>query len=376
MDYQSKSIELHKQFGGKLKVASKMPVTNKEELSLAYSPGVAGPSMAIAEDKARVRELTWRKNVVAVVSDGSAVLGLGNIGPEASLPVMEGKCVLLKEFADVDAVPIVLDTQDTEEIIKAVKLIAPSFSGINLEDISAPRCFEIEERLQKELDIPVFHDDQHGTAIVMLAGLINAGRVVGKDVKEMKVVINGAGAAAIAGAKLLSAYGFSNMIMCDSQGIISKNREGLNAAKQNILQISNRDNVDGKLEDAIKEADIFLGLSVAGALTQEMVKSMGSDPIIMAMANPTPEIMPEDAKNAGARIIATGRSDYPNQVNNVLGFPGIFRGLLDKNKTEVTTEMKINAAEAIASLIDEPNEDLIIPNPFDERVVEVVSGAI
>lgn len=376
MNYQEESIKLHAKHGGKLTTQSKFPVTNKEELSLAYSPGVAGPCLEISKDKSKVKELTWRKNLVAVISDGSAVLGLGDIGPEASLPVMEGKCVLLKEFAGVDAVPIVINTQDVEEFVNTVKNIAPSFSGINLEDISAPRCFEIEERLQKELDIPVFHDDQHGTAIVMLAGLINSGKVVGKDIKKMKVVFNGAGAAAIAGAKLLNAYGFENMIMCDSRGIISSEREGLNDAKKQILQITNTDNISGTLEDAIKHADIFLGLSVAEALKPEMVESMNNDPIIIAMANPVPEIMPDVAKEAGARIVATGRSDFPNQVNNVLGFPGIFRGLLDKNINKVTTDMKIRAAKAIANLIENPTEDEIIPNPFDERVAEVVAEAI
>lgn len=376
MDYQQKSMQIHKKYAGKLQVSSKMPVTNKEELSLAYSPGVAGPSLEIAKDKSKVRELTWRKNVVAVISDGSAVLGLGNIGPEAAIPVMEGKCVLLKEFAGVDAVPIVLNTQDTEEIISTIKNIAPSFSGINLEDISAPRCFEIEQRLQDELDIPVFHDDQHGTAIVILAALINAGKVIKKDIKKLKVVINGAGAAAIAGANLLNAYGFENITMCDSKGIISFNRTDLNDAKIAVLRFTNKQNLDGNLSDALKGSDIFLGLSVAGALTPEMVKLMNADPIIIAMANPVPEIMPDVAKSAGARIVATGRSDFPNQVNNVLGFPGIFRGLLDKGKTKVTLEMKLSAAEAIASLVKNPTEDEIIPNAFDKRVVKAVSEAM
>lgn len=376
MDYQKESIKLHAKHKGKLEVRSKMSVTNKEELSLAYSPGVAGPCLEIAKDKTKVRELTWRANTIAVISDGSAVLGLGDIGPEAALPVMEGKCVLFKEFADVDAVPIVLATQDVDKIVDTIVNLAPSFSGINLEDISAPRCFEIERKLKEKLDIPIFHDDQHGTAIVMLAGLINSGKVLGIDLKEAKVVINGAGAAATAGAKLLREYGYKNIIVLDSKGIISKNREDLNWAKKELLEYTNLENEDGQLTDAIKKAQIFIGLSVAGALTSEMVKTMAKDPIIMAMANPTPEIMPEEAKQAGARIIATGRSDFPNQVNNVLGFPGIFRGLLDKNKTEITDEIKIRAAEAIASLVENPTEDEIIPNPFNNRVAEVVAEAV
>lgn len=375
MDYTKESIKLHKKHGGKLEIHSKFPVTNKTELSLAYSPGVAGPSEEIAKDKAKVRDLTWRSNVVAVISDGSAVLGLGNIGPEAALPVMEGKAVLLKEFAGVDAVPIVIDTQDVDEFIQTVKNIAPSFSGINLEDISAPRCFEIERRLKEALDIPVFHDDQHGTAIVILAALINAGRLYGTDITKESVVINGAGAAAISAAELLNAYGFEDIIMLDSKGIISKGRDDLNEYKTRLLKFTNKDDKEGELIDAVKGKQIFLGLSVGGVLTSDMVKSMGKDPIVIAMANPTPEIMPDEAKEAGARIVATGRSDYPNQVNNVLGFPGIFRGLLDKKKTEVTMDMKLAAARAIASLVDEPSEEQIIPDPFDERVVKVVADA-
>lgn len=376
MNYQEESIKLHREHGGKLEVRSKLPVTTKEELSLAYSPGVAGPSLEIAADKSKVTELTWRSNVVAVISDGSAVLGLGNIGAAASLPVMEGKCVLLKEFAGVDAVPIVIDTQDVEEFIATVKHIAPSFSGINLEDISAPRCFEIEQRLSEELDIPVFHDDQHGTAIVILAGLINAGKVVGKDITELKVVINGAGAAAVAGVNLLLEYGFKDIIVCDSKGIISSDRDNLNASKKELLRKTNSDDISGDLSEAVKGRDIFLGLSVRDALSKDMVKTMNSDPIIFAMANPNPEIMPDDAKEAGARIIATGRSDFPNQVNNVLGFPGIFRGLLDKKKTKVTMDMKIRAANAIASLVEVPKEELVIPSPFNGDVAKVVADAI
>lgn len=376
MDYKAESVELHRKFKGKLEVRSKVPVTNKEELSLAYSPGVAAPSLEIAQDKSKVRELTWRANVVAVISDGSAVLGLGDIGPEAALPVMEGKAVLLKEFAGVDAVPIVLDTEDVDGIVSTVKNIAPSFSGINLEDISAPRCFEIERRLKEELDIPVFHDDQHGTAIVILAGLINAGKVLGVDIKKEKVVVNGAGAAAIASVHLLHEYGFEDIVMVDSKGIISKSREDINGYKKMILEYTNKDNLDGDLAEAVKGRRIFIGLSVADVLKPEMVETMMEDAVIIAMANPNPEITPEAAKDAGAKIVATGRSDYPNQINNVLGFPGIFRGLLDKQKKEVTTEMKLRAAEAIASLVKNPAEDKIIPNPFEKEVVKVVAESI
>lgn len=376
MNYQEESIKVHSKYKGKLEVSSKLPVKDKQELSIAYSPGVAGPCKEIQKDKSKVYEYSWRSNLVAVISDGSAVLGLGNIGPEASLPVMEGKCVLLKEFAGVDAVPIVLNTQDTEEIIQAIKAIAPSFSGINLEDISAPRCFEIEERLKKELDIPVFHDDQHGTAIVILAGLINSSKVLGIDLRKEKVVINGAGAASVAAAKLLTEYGFGNIVILDSKGIISKGRNDINSSKESLLEFTNPSSLEGDLSTAVEGAGVFLGLSVANVLTKDMVKSMKTDPVIFAMANPDPEITPELAKESGAKIIATGRSDYPNQVNNVLGFPGIFRGLLDKKKKEVTTEMKIRAAEAIASLVDNPTVDEVIPNPFDERVVEVVSASI
>lgn len=376
MDYQKASIDLHRQKRGKLAIVSKFPLATKEDLSLAYTPGVAGPSLAIAEDKKLANELTWRGNLVAVISDGSAVLGLGNIGPEGAIPVMEGKCLLLKEFGEVDAVPIVLNTQDTEEIIKTIVAISPSFAGINLEDISAPRCFEIEERLQEVLDIPVFHDDQHGTAIVLLAALINAGKVVNKDIKKLKVVINGAGAASIATAKLLNSYGFENIILCDSKGIISAGREDLNPIKRSMLEITNKGNVSGTLKDAIAGSDVFVGLSAAGALTGEMVKTMNSEPIVMAMANPVPEIMPDEAKAAGAAVVATGRSDFPNQVNNVLGFPGIFRGLLDKQVTKVTTDIKLKAAKAIAALVDSPTADLIIPSPLDKRVAKAVAAAI
>lgn len=375
-DYKQASIDLHRKLKGKLEVISKVPVNTKEDLSLAYTPGVAGVSLAIAQDKELVKELTWRANVVAVVSDGSAVLGLGNIGPEAALPVMEGKCLLFKEFAGVDAVPIVLATQDTEEIINTVKAIAPSFSGINLEDISAPRCFEIEERLQAELDIPVFHDDQHGTAIVILAALINSAKVLDTDLRIQKVVINGAGAAAVAAAKLLRDYGYQDITLCDSKGIISADRDDLNPAKQALLEFTNKENQSGLLVDALQGAKVMLGLSVGNVVTPEMVKSMAEGPVIIAMANPDPEILPDVAKEAGAAIVATGRSDFPNQVNNVLGFPGIFRGLLDKKITKVTTEMKVRAAEAIASLVAEPTREMIIPSPLNKEVSKVVAAAI
>lgn len=376
MDYKKESIKLHETNGGKLEIRSKVNVKDKTDLSLAYSPGVAGPCLEIAKDKNKVKTLTWRKNLVAVISDGTAVLGLGDIGPEAALPVMEGKCLLLKEFGGVDAIPIVLNTKDTNEIIQTIKSIAPSFSGINLEDISAPRCFEIERRLSEELDIPVFHDDQHGTAIVILAGLINAGIVIGEDIKTKRIVINGAGAAAIATTKLLIEYGFKDLTVCDSKGIIVKTRSDLNDSKKEILPFTNLKNLEGSLSEALTNADIFLGLSVAGALTKEVIKTMNPNPIIFAMANPDPEIMPKDARDAGALIVATGRSDFPNQINNVLGFPGIFRGLLDKNVSKVTSEIKIRAAKAIASLVGEPSADKIIPDPFNKDVAKVVAKSI
>lgn len=376
MDYQKESINLHKKFGGKLEVKSKVSVSSKEDLSLAYSPGVAGPALAIAKDKSKVRELTWRKNTIAIISDGSAVLGLGNIGPEAGLPIMEGKAVLFKEFADVDAIPIVVDTQDVDEFVNTVVNIAPSFSGINLEDISAPRCFEIEKQLSEKLDIPVFHDDQHGTAIVLLAALINAEKITDYDVSTAKVVINGAGAAGIASANLLYEYGYRNILLCDSKGIVSTAREDLNEYKKMMLSITNPQDVQGDLAAAVADAKIFIGLSVAGALSPEMVKSMEKDPIILAMANPTPEIMPDEAKSAGAFIVATGRSDFPNQVNNVLGFPGIFRGLLDKKINRVTIEMKLRAAKAIAELVESPNPENIIPSPLNKEVAPAVAAAI
>lgn len=373
MDFNKKALDMHKQKKGKIEIKSKFgPLKTKEDLSIAYTPGVAEPCRVIAKDKGKVYDYTSKWNLVAVVTDGSAVLGLGNIGPEAALPVMEGKAILFKEFGNVDAFPICLATQDTEEIIKAVKLIAPGFGGINLEDISAPRCFEVEERLKKELDIPVFHDDQHGTAIVVLAGLINALKITGKKMEEIKVVFNGAGAGGIAVAKILRDVGVKNIIMCDSKGVIYKGRkEGVNKYKEEFAV-----ETDARtLADAIKGADIFIGLSVAGALKKDMVKSMNKDPIIFAMANPVPEIMPDEAKEAGARIIATGRSDFPNQVNNVLAFPGVFRGALDA-RAQITEKMKIAAAKALAGMVEKPAEDRIIPYALDKGVAEKIAEAV
>ncbi|PAD37293.1 NAD-dependent malic enzyme, partial [Terribacillus sp. 7520-G] len=350
---------------------SKIPVRNATDLSLAYSPGVAEPCKEIHQNKDDVYEYTMKGNMVAVVSDGSAVLGLGNIGPEAALPVMEGKSVLFQSFAGVDSFPIVLDTNDVDEIVRTVKLMAPTFGGVNLEDISAPRCFEIEERLKAETDIPVFHDDQHGTAIVTVAGLLNALKLVGKSFDNIKVVANGAGAAGIAIIELLHSLGVNNVIMCDSKGMIYEGRpEGMNKMKDRVAKITNRDRQAGSLSDAIKDADVFIGVSLANLLSKDDVRSMAKDPIIFAMANPDPEILPDDAKAAGARVIGTGRSDFPNQVNNVLAFPGIFRGALDVRATGINEEMKIAAAKAIAELIDESdlNEDYVIPAPFDPRV--------
>ncbi len=375
-DYAQRSVEAHKKYGGKVAIISKMPLEGIDDLSIAYTPGVAQPCLDIAENKERAYDYTSKQNTVAVVSDGSAVLGLGNIGPEASLPVMEGKAVLFKKFADVDAVPIVLDTQDTEEIIRTVKMIAPTFGGINLEDISAPRCFEIEKRLKEDLNIPVMHDDQHGTAVVTLAGIINALKVTGKSFKQLKVVINGAGAAGMAIIYLLREMGVKLIVMCDSRGIIHKERGDLPPAKQEVASITNEQNLEGSLKDAVKDTDVFIGVSVPGVLTPDMVRSMNDNPIIFAMSNPTPEIMPAEAIQAGARIIATGRSDFPNQINNVLAFPGIFRGLLDARSAKLTNEMYIAAAYAIAGQVKEPNEDKIIPGPFDEGVAMAVAAAV
>ena len=355
-----------------------MEVKSKEALALAYTPGVAEPCKVIAKDKEAVYKYTGKANTVAVISDGSAVLGLGNIGAEAGIPVMEGKAVLFKEFGGVNAVPICLDTQDTEEIIKTVTYLAPNFGGINLEDISAPRCFEIEERLKATLDIPVFHDDQHGTAIVVLAGLINSLKVTGKKKEECQVVVNGAGSAGVAITKLLLKYGFTNVIMCDKLGIISKNYPGLNWMQEKMAEVTNLKNMNGTLADALKGADIFVGVSAPNIVTEEMVKSMNKDAIIFAMANPVPEIMPDVAKAAGARIVGTGRSDFPNQVNNVIAFPGIFKGALEGRAKQITEEMKLAAANAIASLIpdDELNDENIIVPPFYPTVAKVVCEAV
>ena len=375
-DYAALSIEAHKKAKGKISIESKMPLKTKDDLSIAYTPGVAEPCSQIAENVEKAYDYTAKGNLVAIVSDGSAVLGLGNIGPEAALPVMEGKAVLFKKFANVDAFPIVLSTQNTEEIIAAVKAIAPTFGGINLEDISAPRCFEIEERLKKELDIPVFHDDQHGTAIVTLAGMFNACKLTGRKLKDLKVVVNGAGAAGVAIVNLLFDAGVKEVIMCDSRGIIHKGRTDLNDTKKKMSKLTNKANVAGNLEDAIKNSDVFIGVSAPGVLTKGMVKTMSKDPIIFAMANPTPEIMPNEAKEAGARIVATGRSDFANQINNVLAFPGLFRGALDARTNNLTSAMFIEVARAIADSVKNLSEEMIIPSPFDDRVPERVAEAV
>ena len=375
-DYGKKAVEAHKKYGGKVAIHSKMPLDTQEDLSIAYTPGVAQPCLDISDNVELAYDYTSKQNTVAVVSDGSAVLGLGNIGPEASMPVMEGKAVLFKKFADVDAVSIVLSSQNTEEIITAVKMIAPTFGGINLEDISAPRCFEIEKRLKEELDIPVMHDDQHGTAVVTLAGMINALKVTGKKFEDLKVVINGAGAAGMAIIYLLKEVGVKQIIMCDSRGIIYRDRDGLTIVKEEAAKITNDEQVQGNLSDAVKGTDVFIGVSVPGVLTADMVRTMNENPIIFAMANPIPEIMPAEATQAGARIIATGRSDFPNQINNVLAFPGIFRGLLDARASKLTNKMYIAAAHAIADVVKEPNEDKIVPGPFDEGVAEAVAKAV
>lgn len=378
MTTNEKALELHKQWNGKLETVSKSPVKSREDLSLAYTPGVAEPCKVIAQDKEAAYTYTMKANTVAVVSDGSAVLGLGNIGPYAAMPVMEGKAVLFKEFGGVNAVPICLDTQDTEEIIKTVTYLAPGFGGINLEDISAPRCFEIEERLKEILDIPVFHDDQHGTAIVVLAGIINALKVTGKKKEDCKVVVNGAGSAGVAITKLLLTYGFSNVIMCDKVGIVSVRTEGLNWMQQKMTEVTNPNNETGSLADAMKGADIFVGVSAPGIVTKEMVSSMNKDSILFAMANPVPEIMPDLAKEAGARVVGTGRSDFPNQVNNVVAFPGIFKGALEGRAAQITEEMKLAAASAIAGLVPEIElgEDNIMPEAFNPKVAEVVANAV
>ena len=378
MTNQEKALELHEKLQGKLETVSKTPVRTREDLALVYTPGVAEPCKVIAKDPAAAYTYTMKANTVAVVSDGSAVLGLGNIGPKAAMPVMEGKAVLFKEFGGVNAVPICLDTQDTEEIIKAVTWLAPAFGGINLEDISAPRCFEIEERLKETLDIPVFHDDQHGTAIVVLAGIINALKVVGKKKEDCRVVVNGAGSAGVAITRLLITYGFSNIIMCDKSGILCDGAEGLNWMQEKMVKRTNLAHETGSLADALKGADIFVGVSAPGIVTEEMVASMNSDAILFAMANPVPEIMPDLAKKAGARVVGTGRSDFPNQVNNVVAFPGIFRGALEGHAKQITDKMKLAAANAIAALVsdEELNENNIMPEAFDPKVADVVADAV
>ena len=378
MTTNEKALMLHEQWKGKLETVARMPVKSREDLSLAYTPGVAEPCRVIAQDKEAAYTYTWKSNTVAVVSDGSAVLGLGNIGPHAAMPVMEGKAVLFKEFGGVNAVPICLDTQDTEEIIKAVTWLAPGFGGINLEDISAPRCFEIEERLKELLDIPVFHDDQHGTAIVVLAGIINALKVVGKQKENCKVVVNGAGSAGVAITKLLLTYGFTNIVMCDKAGMISKQSEGLNWMQQKMAAVTNLSGAAGSLADELKGSDIFVGVSAPNIVTPDMVSSMNADAILFAMANPVPEIMPDAAKAAGARVVGTGRSDFPNQVNNVVAFPGIFKGALEGRAVQITEEMKLAAARAIAGLVpdDKLNEENIMPEAFDPRVAEAVAEAV
>ena len=378
MTINEKALELHEKWNGKLDTVSKVQVKTREDLALAYTPGVAEPCKVIAEDPEAAYRYTIKSNTVAVVSDGSAVLGLGNIGPLAAMPVMEGKAVLFKEFGGINAFPICLDTQDTEEIIETVVRIAPAFGGINLEDISAPRCFEIEERLKKLLNIPVFHDDQHGTAIVVLAGIINALKVTGKKKEDCRVVVNGAGSAGVAITKLLLNYGFPHITMCDKTGMLCKGMEGLNWMQKKMVEVTNLEHKTGTLADALKGADIFVGVSAPGIVSQEMVASMNKDAILFAMANPVPEIMPDLAKEAGAKVVGTGRSDFPNQVNNVVAFPGIFKGALEGRATQITEEMKLAAANAIAGLVpeEELNENNILPEAFDPRVADTVSKAI
>lgn len=378
MDYEQLSLKMHEEHGGKLEVVSKISVKNRDDLSIAYTPGVAEPCRKIRDDKSEVYRYTCKANTVAVVSDGTAVLGLGDIGPEAAIPVMEGKAVLFKEFGGVDAFPICLATKDTDEIVETVKRIAPVFGGINLEDISAPRCFEIERRLKEELDIPVFHDDQHGTAIVVSAGLINALKLVGKAFDKTNVVINGAGSAGISICRLLRLLGIGNVVLVDKDGALCPGETWMNQAQAEIAEITNRDRQRGNLAEIMKGKDVFIGVSAPDIVTAEMVASMAKDPIVFAMANPTPEIMPEEAKKGGVRIMATGRSDFPNQINNVLVFPGIFRGALDVRATAITEEMKMAAARAIASIVteEELSEEYIIPDAFDKRVAEAVAKAV
>ncbi|KGM97611.1 NAD-dependent malic enzyme [Clostridium botulinum] len=378
MNYSEESLKIHEKNKGKISVTSKVSVTNKEELSTAYTPGVAEPCREIAKHGDNVYKYTSKGNLVAVVTDGTAVLGLGDIGPKAAMPVMEGKAILFKEFADIDAFPICLDTKDTEEIIRTVKYLAPTFGGINLEDISAPRCFEIERRLKEELDIPVFHDDQHGTAIVVLAGLLNALKVVGKELQNAKIVINGAGSAGISICKLLLLAGAKNVVMCDLKGALIKGAEWMNEAQKDIAEVTNKHLETGTIKDIIKGKDVFIGVSAANLLNADMVSTMNKDAIIFAMANPVPEIMPDEAKKGGARVIATGRSDFPNQINNVLVFPGIFKGALKARARDITEDMKLAAARAIASIVtdEELNEDYIIPDAFNKKVVSVVSNEV
>ena len=378
MDYAKESLRLHGEWKGKIEVVATVPANDKESLSLAYTPGVAQPCLEIQKDPEKSYELTRRHNLCAVITDGSAVLGLGDIGPEAGMPVMEGKCVLFKAFGDVDAFPLCVKTQDVDEFVNTVYNISGSFGGINLEDIAAPRCFEIERKLKEKCDIPIFHDDQHGTAIITLAGLQNALKVVGKQKEDVKVVISGAGAAAVSITKLLLSAGFRNVTMCDRKGAIYAGREGLNWIKEEMAQVTNPDKQAGSLADVVKGADVFIGVSAPGTLTTEMVKTMNKDAIVFACANPTPEIFPDDAKAGGARVVATGRSDYPNQINNVLAFPGVFRGAFDVRASDINEEMKMAAAQALADLISdqELNEDYIIPAAFDQRVGPAVAQAV
>jgi malate dehydrogenase (oxaloacetate-decarboxylating) len=378
MDYRKESLRLHNEWNGKIEVISKVPTKSKEDLSLAYTPGVAEPCLAIQKDVNLSYTLTRRWNLVAVITDGTAVLGLGDIGPEAGMPVMEGKCVLFKQFGDVDAFPLCIKSKDVDEIVNTVKLISGSFGGINLEDISAPRCFEIERRLKEVCDVPIFHDDQHGTAVVSLAAMLNALKLTGKDINDIEVVVNGSGAAGIAVTRLLMSMGLKKVILCDRKGAIYEGRDGLNEEKTLMAKISNLDKKKGSLVEVIKGADVFLGLSAPGMVTQDMVKTMAKDPIIFAMANPTPEIMPDEAIAAGAKVVGTGRSDFPNQINNVLAFPGIFRGALDVRARDINDEMKIAAAKSIASLVSDEElcPEFILPEPFDQRVGSTVAKAV
>ena len=378
MDKKEFALQQHEKWGGKIEVVSRAQVKTPEDLSVAYTPGVAQPCLEIAKDVDLSYKYTRRHNMVAVVTDGTAVLGLGDIGPEAGMPVMEGKCALFKSFADVDAFPLCVRSKDVDDIVKTVSLLAGSFGGVNLEDISAPRCFEIERKLKECCDIPIFHDDQHGTAVVVCAALINALKLTGKKLEEVKAVTTGAGAAGIAIIKLLVSLGLKNVVMCDRTGAIYEGREGLNSEKQEMAKITNRNIEKGTIKDVIRDADVFIGVSAPGTITQDMIRTMAENPILFTMANPVPEIMPDEAKAAGAAVVGTGRSDFPNQINNVLAFPGIFRGALDVRARDINDEMKVAAAYAIASLIDEKelNPDYIIPNPFDERVVDAVSRAV